>query len=168
MFFLPKPYYMKQTPQLQDGKNFFINYLPPKKKKKIEPWFFHFLSYKFLLVLKKCSSLLAFPCPPLASCATSTIVPKISIIENQWQVIAFFTIILICGNTDARTSFQRREKGGGDTIDEPHSHPIKLATPGWAVARRRRGGQGPWLNRFGLKIEAGRTACRGSGGGHEF
>lgn len=161
MFFLRKPYYMKQTPQLQELPHKLLT--PPKKKKNLD--FFTFI-IKILLVLNKCSSLLAFPCPPLACCATSTFVPKISIIENQWQVIAFITIILSCGNTDARTSFQRREKGGGDTIDEPHSHPIELATPGWAVARRR--GQGPWLNRFGLKIEAGRTACRGSGGGHEF
>lgn len=82
-----------------------------------------------ILVLIECSSTpLAFPRPsPVNSAAF--MMPRVPIMENQWCIISFVTVIF-SGYTDARTSLHGCKKSTCHTIDEPHGYPIKLSTPG--------------------------------------
>ncbi|OIT27849.1 hypothetical protein A4A49_22655 [Nicotiana attenuata] len=84
----------------------------------------------------------------------------IAIIIHQRQVVCIFTFILMCGNTNARTPFQRREKRGGDAVDEPHGHPIKFSAAGSG------GGPDPWLD--GTWSETEETAAAGGGSCHDL
>lgn len=121
---LPKPHIRNK---LHNRSKNLTNHLPKIKEKKT---LFLTIMIVFLLVLEKnCSTLLAFSCPHSATGATASNAPKISIIEDQRQVVGFITIIY-GGDTDARASFQRCKESSRNAIDEPHSHPIKLATPG--------------------------------------
>lgn len=100
-----------------------------------------------LLLINKPSSFLPFSSPPPATGAA--IVPEISIVEDQGQVVGIITVIF-SGDADTRTPFKGGEKSSCNTIDEPHSHPIELSAPGWGMGGW---GSGPGLIRSWPEIE---------------
>lgn len=115
-----------------------------------------YIGFKLFLI-DNSPSFLSLSSPPPA--AGVTIMPEISVVEDQGQVVGVIAVIF-CGDADTRTPFQGGEKGGGDAIDEPHSHPVELPAGGWGS-----GGRGSDLRVVGSRPEIEEAGTGGGGSG---
>lgn len=71
--------------------------------------------------------ILSFPRPPPAD-GRAAIVPKVSVVEDQRQVVCVVAVVY-GGYADARAPLQGRKESGRDAVEEPHPHPVELSAP---------------------------------------
>lgn len=125
--------------------------------------------YKYvLLLIGNPASFLALTSPPPA--AGAAIVPEISVVEDQGQVVGIIADVVHGGDADARTPFEGSEESRCDTIDAPHGYAVELSAGGWGVGGGGGGGGGSGPRPIGgwPEIEEASAGGGGGGGSHEL